>query len=431
MWAVIVGSRPISTWFGVGPQMESTEDYLGGSPLDAALFLILIIAGLLVLRRRKANWNAVISKNRWLFLFYLYLGISVLWSDFTFVSSKRWIKDFGNVVMVLVLLTEQDPIEAIKAVFARCAYVLIPLSALFIKYIPDLGRVYDVWTWTPIYVGVTTNKNELGCLVLTCSLVLLWDLIDRHCGKRRITDVGTRLLLLVMCVWLLQVANSATAKTCTILGASLLFALRLKSVRMRLNQLEIYVAGVALLFIFLDTVFDLRGAFFQSLNRDATLTGRTDIWRLVLAANVNPLIGSGFYSFWLGNGSQALVDEGYQHLTQAHNGYLETYLNSGLIGVGLLVLLLASAYRRIRKDLLTGSDYARVMFILFIIGIVYNWTEAAFNRLTPLWLILILALTEPPKLPELRRRRAVGSVSGGTRISETCSLRSVSSDSVA
>ena len=65
------------------------------------------------------------------------------WSEEPFVASKRWLKDFGNVVMVLVLLTEKNPLDAVRAVFVRCAYLLVPLSVLFVKYYVWLGKVYS------------------------------------------------------------------------------------------------------------------------------------------------------------------------------------------------------------------------------------------------------------------------------------------------
>ena len=132
----------------------------------------MFVAGALVLIRRRVNWNTLVAGNIWLFVFFLYWVVSVAWSDYPFVGLKRWIKDMGNLIMVLVILTEADPIQTVKTVFTRCAFVLLPLSVLFIKYYPDLGRYYSRWTWEPVYCGVTTEKNALGCLVLVCGLFL-------------------------------------------------------------------------------------------------------------------------------------------------------------------------------------------------------------------------------------------------------------------
>src|SRR5712671_729342 len=123
-WAFILGSRPVSTWFGFGGSEEAADGYLEGSPFDRTIFLLLIVAGIGVLFRRRANWQRIISQNKWVFLYFFYLGVSVLWSDYLFTAFKRWIKDFGNVIMVLVILSEADAISAVKAMFSRCIYFL-------------------------------------------------------------------------------------------------------------------------------------------------------------------------------------------------------------------------------------------------------------------------------------------------------------------
>ena len=44
--------------------------------------------------------------------------------------------------MVLVLLTERHPYEAIGITLRRLSFLLLPASVLFVRYYPDLGRGY-------------------------------------------------------------------------------------------------------------------------------------------------------------------------------------------------------------------------------------------------------------------------------------------------
>src|SRR6266576_4330879 len=89
-WAFVIGSKPVSLWLGAGSDLVSADGYLQDKLLDKALFLFLIIAGLFVLWRRRANWPRIFRENKWLLAYFLYLGFSVLWSDDSFVSFKRW-----------------------------------------------------------------------------------------------------------------------------------------------------------------------------------------------------------------------------------------------------------------------------------------------------------------------------------------------------
>ena len=74
------------------------------------------------------------------------------------------------------------------------------------------------------------------------------------------------------------------------------------------------------------------------MGRDSTLTGRTEIWTHVLWVAGNPLLGTGFESFWLGD-RLANVWSIMPGIQEAHNGYLEVYLNLGWIGVTLLAVI--------------------------------------------------------------------------------------------
>jgi hypothetical protein len=51
-WFLIIGSRPVSQWLQIGQTIEAPEQYLDGSPVDAAVFGILLVGGLIVLSKR-------------------------------------------------------------------------------------------------------------------------------------------------------------------------------------------------------------------------------------------------------------------------------------------------------------------------------------------------------------------------------------------
>ena len=409
IWVAIVGSRPVTLWFGGSLSMESPDDYLKGSPVDMVIFLSLIVAGALVLIRRRVNWNTLVAGNIWLFIFFLYWLVSVAWSDYPFVGLKRWIKDMGNLIMVLVILTEADPIQTVKTVFARCAFVLLPLSVLFIKYYPDLGRYYNPWTWQPVYCGVATEKNALGCLVLVCGLFLAWEFFGMRWRGPNATpkgDVLSRVLLVLMMFWLLSKANSSTALVCWAMGAAIIYTLRFGWVKRQVRSLGTYTMVAALVIFSIYAIPGVLPALLELLGEDATLTGRTDLWNDLLSQSINPLMGTGYQSFWLGERAVVMWEKYYFHPNQAHNGYIETYLNGGFLGAGFLLVWLTMAGRDIKRDLLSGHEYARVRFAALIVGVFYNWTEAVFNRLSLVWFIILLAAVNYPRRPRAKPAQA-------------------------
>jgi exopolysaccharide production protein ExoQ len=398
LWIVIIGSRPISSWLGY--HVGGADVDLEGSPIDRLFYFALMLAAFLVLQRRKVNWGSLIVQNKWLAAYFVYLGISVLWSDEPFVSFKRWIKDVGNVIMVVTILSESDPVEAIKSVVFRCSCFLIPMSVLYIKYYPDLGRYFDRWTWQYHYGGVTTDKNTLGMSLFLCGLGLCWSFLDlwnRRAKNKK--DVVAHLVLLVMCLWLYSEANCATSLACTVLGVGILLAMRIPRVQDSIRRFGLWVILIPVVFVLtLSVLFIPADEMAGSFGRNMTLTGRTDIWREALKADINPLIGAGYSSFWQGDRA-AKVSSGlgfYFQLKEAHNGYIDIYLNAGLIGLALVVATLVAGGKKAFKGLRSESSYAAFRFAVLVGGIVYNVTESVLCGLAVVWVLLLLSIVEYP-----------------------------------
>lgn len=68
--------------------------------------------------------------------------------------------------MALIILTEPDAKEAMVTLMKRCAYIVVPVSILFIKYYPCLGREFDPWLGRGIWTGSRQAKTYLGATAL-------------------------------------------------------------------------------------------------------------------------------------------------------------------------------------------------------------------------------------------------------------------------
>ena len=228
-------------------------------------------------------------------------------------------------------------------------------------------------------------------------------------GEGRVeSDFAAHVLLLLMTLWLLSIAGSSTASACLFIGASLFFAMKVPSVRIRVGEMGMTLAAAIVALILAGNfIFDLGENITGMLGRDTSLTGRTEIWNRVLNEDINPLLGAGFYSFWLGDRPENISGKFWFHLNEAHNGYLDTYLNSGLLGVFLLLALLLSSTKAIQKELVRGRNENTVLKLSYVASIaIYNLTESAFNRMDIVWLALLLVIVEYP--------RRAGSGSGET-----------------
>ena len=176
VWLFLVSSRPVTLWLGIEKTFDGSEAYLEGSPINRAVFMGLLVAGLAVVIVRMDRVGPLLRRNGPILLFFSFCAMSVLWADFPDVAFRRWIKSLGDLVMVLIILTEPDPIGALKRLVTRLGFLLFPLSILFIKYYPAIGRRLTN-SWTAEATGVTTHKNSLGVICMLFGVVFLW-----YCG---------------------------------------------------------------------------------------------------------------------------------------------------------------------------------------------------------------------------------------------------------
>lgn len=396
MWIGVVGSRPVSVWFGLSAGAVSESD---GSPVDRLLYSVLILAALVVLVRRQVNWLDVLARNKWLCLYFIYLGISTTWADDPFVSVKRWIKDVGNLLMVLVILTESDPSSAMKCVLLRCCSFWVPMSVLYIKYYPQMGRYLDPWIWQYSYGGVTTDKNALGTSLFLCGVGLFWSFMDIWDQKTKSKkDIFAHLLLIFMCLWLWHIANCATSLACSVIGFAFLFALRRPAVRtivQRVGFLGLFIPFLILLT--LSFLFNPVGLLASMLGRDMTFTGRTFIWQRALQSDINPIFGAGYFSFWDAPRAEKISSDlgFFFRIKEAHDGYLETYLNSGLIGLALILIVIFGGFGKAARSVGSGNSVDAFRFAVFFGIIFYNITESGLCGLQTLWITLLLVVVEP------------------------------------
>jgi len=130
-----------------------------------------------------------------------------------------------------------------------------------------------------------------------------------------------------------------------------------------------------------------------ALGKDPTLTGRTEIWGLVLGLHTNPWVGTGFESFWLGPRLEKMWTALPNFpINEAHNGYLEVYLNLGWAGICFIALLLVTGYKRIIFGICRNPERASLFLGFLLCTLFYSFTEAGFRMMTVAWVFLLLVI---------------------------------------
>lgn len=393
IWLLLAGSRIPSAWFITdGPAIGEASQYLEGSPLERNIYLAILAVTAVVVGMRSQKVTRVLKSNLPVVAFIGYCAVSLAWSTYPDVGFKRWTKLVGDVFMALIVLTESDPMAAFDELLVRMGFILVPCSILLINYYPYLGRVYDNTGDNVSYTGVTTDKNALGMICMLIGLGFLWRFLgfwkDRKVNRQKGPLYASAIILLAT-LYLLFKADSATSKSCFFLCSGIIVLIRLFRGARKPGLVHTIAFGAVGLAVF---ALFFAGSLLESVGRNATLTGRTDLWDVVLSQPVNRLIGAGYESFWLGDRLANIWRVTGQRAVQSHNGYIELLVNLGWVGAGLFAAIVVRGYTNLVRNVRVEPEKSCLALAYLVAALIYNFTEAGFKMTYPVWIFFIWAV---------------------------------------
>ncbi|NEP25528.1 MAG: O-antigen ligase family protein [Moorea sp. SIO3I6] len=341
------------------------------SSLSRLLFVLIYLVTFFLLTLRWKKVLYVLSKDRWLNLLVGIAVVSIFWSSEPTTTINRAVALIGTTLFGVYLAsryTIKEQLEMLGWAFG----VAVLLSFMFIVALPKYGIMGGVHagTWRGIYV----HKNVLGKVMVPSAVVFL--LLAIRGKKNNLLFWGG----FGFSVILLLFTTSKTALVSLIIMLLSLYLYRMLRWRYDLLIPTIFAMttfGGSVLIWLLDNADALLGA----IGKDATLTGRTELWPFVLdMINKQPWLGYGYGSFWNGfNGESAYVWRAVLWpAPNAHNGLLDLWLALGILGVSIYLigfsfsLLRAIAWLRVSK---TSENLWPLLFLTYTV--LANITETS------------------------------------------------------
>lgn len=310
-------------------------------PEVIAQIALYLWCGFLVLPRWRTTLCAV--QHAWPILLLPALTIaSSLWSIDPLLTLRR--SSFFTLSTIMsIYLGERFTIEEFADIFAEAQCWLVFGSVAMFLVLP--AKVLDpshVGAWK----GLTIHKNVFGESMAVAVLLLMLAQLKGHRVLRAV--------FLAASVLLLYLAHSITPTLACGIVILLIPVLRHVS-RLRIQERIVaytLFGGTALLTIFL--VANYSDDLLPLLGKDSTLSGRAQLWSLVMDAIwKRPILGYGYEAFWQGfkGDSRGVLEATGWLVPMAHNGYLDLWLSVGLVGMGAYFLLFFRAMRMALKHL--------------------------------------------------------------------------------
>lgn len=230
-----------------------------------------------------------------------------------------------------------------------------PLVSDIHKLVESKGKVAEVW-WSqnllfeggPIQ-GFVGNRNPFGAIALLAGILAFVLLLERRLS--RADAVVT--LVAAIAVHLLTRSATVTVALLYVLvltGAAVL----IRRARPRLKR-PISFATLALTAIAGVLTIKLRQEIFDLLDRSPDATHRADIWNAVADAAWLRPEGWGYVGYWpvWSEPYSTIVDDAGIIVSHAHNAYLDAWLQLGLIGMVLflviMVLIFGGTWRLVER----------------------------------------------------------------------------------
>lgn len=335
---------------GDGNDMASFDFSLVRTTLLATY---LVTFALLALRWRKVL--ALILKDRYISF---YLGIFLLsyfWSDFPQDTMRNCISAIGATAFGLYFATRYTLKEQIKLLFWTFALMLLS-SIFFAVAIPKYAFMSSAHEGA--FRGIFTHKNGFGQKMIIGIVIFLIKAFDRNNNNSWLSW-----LYISITIALLVLSSSGNALVSLSIMLLLFFIARILRSRYEI-MISAFLTFAILGLVGITWFSSNENLIFEAIGEDATLTGRTDIWRYVWdMIQQRPWLGYGYKGFWHHlDGPSAYVNFafgpfGVGGVPHSHNGFLEILLSTGFVGLSIFVigfvinLFKAIAFIRTNRDM--------------------------------------------------------------------------------
>lgn len=348
-------------------------------------------------------------------LFTLWVLATALWSLDPLLTLRRGVEfalagGFGLYLAVRFPLQKQLRIFWIALLLLSIASVLAVFAFPATGLDRSAGHLHD-------WKGVFTQKNASGRMMVLATALLL--VLRRGTGASKTLFRSSIVASAALFALVLYKSGSRSAwllEAVVLAVAFLLWLLRCAAPKLR-ALLLVLAAEVGLIACI--AAYAERARILEHLGRGVMLSGRVGIWAAVWSYICQrPLLGWGYAAFWRGwTGPSFQVSSMVHFLVfHAHDGYLDLWLQTGLLGLLLFALIGLQAFVRVARRVGEGefagrsgrcnyNDLLWPLMVLVIVGL-YGIDENTILIVHGIfWPLVVMALVLLGKQPRGRAQR--------------------------
>ena len=384
LYFLVASTKILSFWkTGNGSFFES--DLESGKELLTAIGLMTLLFCLYNLARKRRMVLILVSRAWPLMIVLAFAFASVFWSQIPSLTLKRYFKLLIFVVCLIDLITEPDSYRSLKTAFLWYIGAVIGVSFLVLILLPQYGWMLYVHSGKPVAKGIIAHKSELGEFCGASILVLLWIYYSTPNRapvlRKQIWYCGVGALVLLL---LTQGKNPLLNLLFSLLVFFIFCFIYKTEDKKLVGAAFCFSCSLVLVFIFFvmaGMVRDVGEFAVNAIGKDMTFTGRTDLWDKLIyfGFKQNPFLGSGYGAFFGGSKTSWLLEYVWGSAASAHCGYLQLFLETGIIGLLLFLGFLGKTLISTMVSRHIGSYREQAILVSIIsFNLFYNIMSVSF-----------------------------------------------------
>ena len=359
------------------------------SPLLRIVFISIyfVTVGLLAFRWQR---TLVFITSNWWLLFLIGLAVfSVSWSSVPHIAFRKVVSLIGSTLFGVYLGSRYDFEQQLK-IYSWTFGIALVFSYIFALALPQYG-VMNTNAIVGAWRGIFPHKNGLGETMFAGFMAFYFSSL-LSVNKQRKIFFQFCSLLSVLLIYFGQSATSLMSVIFIFLTTQGLKRLSITSKKSVFIVLLFLIFTCLIMFLLLVNF----NTFLSVNDKDVTLSGRTILWdTLWQFIREKPWLGYGYGSFFSGEGREAnlLWQKHDWSPVHSHNGYIQLWLNLGLIGLSVFILGYISCLFNSLFKYLVSKDLRMLWIFLFLIYTIFsNMTEVSFFSSSNIWIITLASI---------------------------------------
>ncbi|MDO8324737.1 MAG: O-antigen ligase [Phenylobacterium sp.] len=290
-------------------------------------------AALVLLALTPLSAVSAVIRTPFLIMLMVVVGLSVLWSTAPDLTVRRVVAVYATTLAGVVMASRFRWSE-LAEVFATAFAILTVAAFLMALAVPSIGVMHELFPGA--WRGLWADKNAHGgIMTLGFAVLAAAAMLNPDRAKIWWPFAALAVLLVVM-------STSKTSLVSVMMAVAGLMFVALVRRGPAIGVATSWLAVLALVMVMSVAIF-ASDVLFKALGKDATLTGRTEVWAAAIhQIEKRPWTGYGYGAVWDDTSRWGplpkIVKEAGWKPHHSHNSWIEQWLSIGVFGLAAWAL---------------------------------------------------------------------------------------------